>query len=819
MKSPRFFRWCLGVCALLALTPLMWAASPSLSLVLPRGGQRGTEVEFTLHGDRLKDVEEAMFYLPGVTAKELTPAEDGKSVKLKAVIAPECALGEHYLRLRTRSGLSEVKTFWIGAYPQIAEAEPNNDFAAPQKIALNTTIEGVAENEDVEHFAVELKKGQRLSAEIEGIRLNGDFWDPYVAILDAKRFELAAADDTALLSQDGYTQIIAPEDGTYIVQVRDSSYVGSGGCRYRLHVGTFPRPAVVFPASGKAGTEMEYSLVGDAGGEMKKTVSLPSGAAGPFSVFAEAEGVTAPSANIIMASDLDQALEAEPNDDFAHATAVNREPPLAFNGRIEKPGDVDRFKFLAKKDQKFTFIGHARTVRSPLDIVIEIQNKDGAGLAGNDDAAGFDAKIDFTAPADGEYFLTIYDHLRRGGPDFVYTVHATAVKPGLNLSIPQFARSDFQSRQMMPVPRGNRVAAIVNGNRANFGGDLTFEAVGLPEGVTFVSDVMPQSSGGGYPVVFEAAAEAPIAGTLADLVARPVDPNLQHIRGSFGQKLDLMIRDPNQMVYYSSTINKMAVAVVEEAPFKIDVEEPKVPLVHNGALNLKVVATRQEGFKAPITVRMLYLPPNVGAQPTIQIPEGQNEAFYTLNANGNAETRSWKLAVIGEGDAGQGTVLASSGLIPVTVAAPYLGMKIEMAAIEQGKSGPVLCKLEWTKPFEGKARATLQGLPGKAEAPALEITKDQTEISFPVTTAPDTPAGQHKQLFCYLEIPEAGAVIPHNVGHGGVLRVDTPPPAPAEPVVAEAATPAAPAAPEAPAEKQLSRLEKLRLEARQGLKK
>jgi hypothetical protein len=68
-----------------------------------------------------------------------------------------------------------------------------------------------------------------------------------VAILDPKRFELAACDDSALLLQDPVASITAPADGPYIVQVRDSAYGGGATSRYRLHVGTFPRPRAVFP--------------------------------------------------------------------------------------------------------------------------------------------------------------------------------------------------------------------------------------------------------------------------------------------------------------------------------------------------------------------------------------------------------------------------------------------------------------------------------------------------------------------------------------------------------------------------------------------
>ena len=41
-------------------------------------------------------------------------------------------------------------------------------------------------------------------------------------------------------------------------------------------------------------------------------------------------------------------------------------------------------------------------------------------------------------------------------------------------------------------------------------------------------------------------------------------------------------------------------------------------------------------------------------------------------------------------------------------------MKIEMNSIEQGQSGELVCKLTQVRPFEGKAKVKLQGLPNKA---------------------------------------------------------------------------------------------------------
>src|SRR5262249_60207629 len=126
----------------------------------------------------------------------------------------------------------------------------------PQKFPVKVTVEGVVDSEDVDYYAFELKKGQRLSVEIEAMRLGVTFFDPYIAILDSKRFELATSDDSPLNKQDGICSIVAPADGTYVVQVRDSSYGGNGACVYRLHVGTFPRPLSVVPSRAKPGEQV-----------------------------------------------------------------------------------------------------------------------------------------------------------------------------------------------------------------------------------------------------------------------------------------------------------------------------------------------------------------------------------------------------------------------------------------------------------------------------------------------------------------------------------------------------------------------------------
>ena len=223
---------------MLLIHPVLQAASPSLTAIRPVGGQRGTQLEITLSGARLGDAQEIIYYQPGITTVGLKKLDDN-SVRATIKIAPDCALGLHDLRVRTATGISELRTFSVGALKEINEVEPNNDFAAPQAIPMNVTVNGVADNEDVDYFVVEAKKGDRISAEVEGLRLGISEFDPYVAILDSKRFELGVSDDAALAWRDGFTSIIAPQDGKYIIQVRESAYAGNAQLPLSLAPGEF----------------------------------------------------------------------------------------------------------------------------------------------------------------------------------------------------------------------------------------------------------------------------------------------------------------------------------------------------------------------------------------------------------------------------------------------------------------------------------------------------------------------------------------------------------------------------------------------------
>ena len=817
---------------LLAAATQAQAASPILSQVLPRGGQQGSTVEIVLTGQRLNDIHQILFYTPGFTVEKL--AGDEKNVNRATAtvkIAPDCALGEHSLRVATRTGLSTLATFWVGPYETVLEVEPNSEFSTPQAIAINRTVEGRVDNEDVDYYAVEAKKGQRLSVEVEGIRLGGQrnvIFDPYVAILNDKRFEQAAADDTPLLLQDCFASIVVPEDGTYWIEVRDSSYAGNANSRYRLHVGNFPRPQIVFPAGGKAGTELEVRFIGDKAGLPNKKIQLPAKADPAFALLAEAGGQRSPSANRFRVSDFADVMEVEPNENRSKVPVPEVTPPMAFNGIIEKEEDIDYFTFMGKKGQRLTFTAHARSLRSPLDPVMNVyfgEGREFKNLKGSDDVGrNPDSKFDLTLPADGKYYVRITDHLRKGGPDYIYRIEAQVQRPELKTFLPRYGNNDTQARQMIPVARGNRYANVVQVTRRNIRAELDYIAENLPAGVTMHAARLP-SSLDRFPVVFEAAPDAPVGASLVDLKVRQVlTPEEQAkggrtpAEGGYGHSFTL-VRGPGNTDMYATQVDRLAVAVTEEVPFKIEIDKPATPILQRGSMNLKVRAIRKEGFDAPIVLRMLWNPPGIGSRGTVTIPKGQSEANYGLTANGGATVGTWKIAILGEAGTPGGQVFASSMLTDLVIEQPYLNMTIEMAAIERGKEGEVYCKIETLREFEGEADIRLVALPALTTTVPLKITKDTKEISFPVKTELKARAATTKNLFISASIPVGGHKLGQTAASGGQIRIDNPPPPRKNPPPKPKAAPKpAPVVAKAPAEKPkkpLSRLEKLRLLAKE----
>ena len=773
-------KYWLALSLALAGTTTLKAVSPVFNNAYPAGGQRGSELEVDFRGQRLEDFQEVIFYAPGFEVTKVT-GTNANSVKALVKIAPNTALGEHQIRLRTATGISELKTFYVGPLPQINEVEkPANDTKeAAQKIALNTTVMGTVSRDDDDWFAVDLKAGQRLSVEVEGMRLGRELFDPLFTIFKPDGSKLTASDDTALFLQDPATSVIAPVDGTYYIKLEEAPYERNREATYRMHVGTFPRPLAVYPAGGKAGEKLTVKFIGDASGEFTQEVVLPGLPDDKFPIVAQQNGQTAPSPNWLRISPFASVNEVEPNNERAKASGTSQEAPIAFNGIIDKNGDEDWFRFTAKKGQAFEVNVYAQSIRSPLDSVLNIYDKDGRSIAGNDDSGTSDSYVRFNVPNDGEYFIRVTDHLGRGGPNYVYRVEVANVAQTLEYSIPEVNRDDSQGRQSMVIPKGNRFMTLMNIKRSNFGGEVIFDPKNLPAGVKVDVDNIPGNLGT-IPVVFEAAADAPLGYKFVDLQGRLIEKDKdgkqtdRTLPGGLNQKLNLVLGRPNNTIYYSTYAEKLVVSVAEEAPFKINIVEPKVPLVREGSMQLQIVAERKPGFDDPITVYLPFRPPGVGADSSVTIPKGSNSVMYSMNANGGAETKVWRLPALAQATVKGAPLWISSQMAKLEVGMPFVGLKFDLATAEQGHDSKFVCKLEQKIPFEGKAKMKLMGLPNKVTTQEIEITKDMSEAVFPLKVDAQSPVGMHRNIYCSLIIEKNGEQITHNFGARGSLRIAAP---------------------------------------------
>jgi hypothetical protein len=156
---------------------------------------------------------------------------------------------------------------------------------------------------------------------------------------------------------------------------------------------------------------------------------------------------------------------------------------------------------------------------------------------------------------------------------------------------------------------------------------------------------------------------------LSSFAVKHADPKVS-LTSNFYQMAEYIINQPGQSIYVKGEVSKQAIAVADEVPFSINIVEPKAPLVHNGSMNLKIVATRKPGFTAPITIVPLYNPPGVGSASSVVIPENQTETLLPMNANGSAPPKKWRTAVLGTVTVGNGLVVLPQPATIVNAAVP-----------------------------------------------------------------------------------------------------------------------------------------------------
>jgi hypothetical protein len=425
------------------------------------GSQSGTNVVWSAADERkIAEMREKLILL--APKRNGNPAI-AETVTVRVTLAPDAELGDRELRLATPTGMSNPLRFCVGQLVEYnkRELKPSTDLASIRQKRFNNDQKAVAPTEmnitlpaivngqtlpgGVDRYRFQAHKGMGLvvvAAARELVPYLPDavpgWFQAALALYDAKGHELEHADHY-LFHPDPVLHYEIPKDGEYVVEIRDSIYRGREDFVYRITLGELPYVTSVFPLGGPAGAPTTVELRGWNLPVTTLTQTNTEPGVYPLSVR-KGDRV---SNHVPFAVDtLPECLEKEPNDSVARAQRVTL--PIIVNGRVDKPGDWDVFRFQGHAGDTIVAEVYARRLDSPLDSVLKLTDSSGKQLAFNDDnedkGAGLnthyaDSYITATLPADGTFYVHLGDAQHQGGSEYAYRLRISAPRPDFALRV------------------------------------------------------------------------------------------------------------------------------------------------------------------------------------------------------------------------------------------------------------------------------------------------------------------------------------------------------------------------------------------------
>ena len=232
--------------------------------------------------------------------------------------------------------------------------------------------------------------------------------------------------------------------------------------------------------------------------------------------------------------------ETEPNEE----TATDVIPlPAILNGQV-MPGDVDRFRFHAKRGQRLVADVKARALIPYLadavpgwfQAVLALYDSEGRELAFVDDFRfDPDPVLRFEIPADGEYELLIRDSIYRGREDFVYRI-AIGELPFVESSFPLGGRVGESTKVSLKGWNLPAKAMAINGKGRHPGiRRVAVSALDAARPIFFALDSPPEQSDREPNNLWQSAQPVTLPLTINGTINRPGDWDVFQFKGRKGQ--------------------------------------------------------------------------------------------------------------------------------------------------------------------------------------------------------------------------------------------------------------------------------------------
>jgi len=629
-RSLRALAWLLFCAYCLLVADAARADEPAASFIFPAGGQRGTQIELRVGGLCLHDGAAFELIGTGVTASpRITPTEtiwfEGPIIPLPfsqqkedypkdysgaMAIAPDATPGLRYWRLATSQGATPAMKFVVGELPEVIEKEVAGE-AMPVPVTLPVTINGrIFPREDIDEWSFTARQGETIRAEVHSARL-GYPLEARLVLADPAGKPLA--EDTGSLAGDCLVRATAPADGTYSLRIHDVNFSGLQHFVYRLTITHGPHVERVFPLGGRRGAATQFELSGQALPAEPVAIALPADGPRYYRHRLDLAGGQT-NAFAIELDDLPEQMEAEPND-----TATQVAPqtvPAVFNGRIDKPGDVDCWAIAMKQGQPLEIDLRAGRLGSPLEA--ELVVFDGAGKELTRATEG--ASVQIGAAADTTYTMQVSDAFRsRGGPAFAYRLRIAPVPA------PDFALNF--ATDAVTLYRGAQAKLRVTTQRSGgFSGAIKLDVAGLPEGVAAAPAEIPANQPQAeLTLTAEKNAKIRTAQILvrgtAEIADKPVT------RAALLAAAAGLVGPPDGL-----EIDNVLLAVSMPTPFKV-VGRYDITFVPRGSVYRRHYKIDRGGYEGPLVVRMAdrqmrHLQGVSGSSTTV--PAGATECDYPV---------------------------------------------------------------------------------------------------------------------------------------------------------------------------------------------
>jgi hypothetical protein len=706
--------------------------APTLNMPVPLGVQRGTALDLTLTGNNLAEPTGLWTSFPASVTipNDNNNGKDNAKLRLHLDVPKDAPLGFHSIRLATTHGMSNFRLFCIDDLPQIMELDSNRSKSTPQEVSYPCVVVGKAEAESSDYYKISVKAGQRISFEILGRRL-GSAFDPQLTLYDGRSGqELPGghSNDAPGLQADPRLTYVFKQAGEYLIEVRDALYRGGADFWYRLRIGDFPCATVPIPMAGRRGGQVIVHFTGP----MVEGVG-PVEIAIPADPTLTSIPVAPRGANglhgwpvILAISDHEERVEQEPNNEPARA---NRIPvPGGITGQFLQSGDLDHFVFTANKGQRYAIEAQTHELHSPTEVYIVLKDAKGTQLAASNPTAG--PRLDFTAPADGDFTLAVEHLLYWYGPSEAYRITVNPYEPGFELSL---------GIDRFDISPGGTIPISILATRRDYTGPIDVSVIGYPAITGHVT------INAGQP----AAANQPAATLFlsASANAAPGPCNLR-IQGSAAIGGKTVIRDANLRAVVNQNLSglsypphlvlsQIGVAVTEKPPFTLSARVDQPEASRGSPVPVTITVSRTAGFTEEIALSAVNLPANVTAA-LKNIPKSENEIKAQLTPAANAPLGQFTISVTGKAKFKDKQIAVTARPFELALALPF-ELQVEPAVLQLTPGGKAKAKVTALRRagYQGPIEVELRNLPANVTAPKATINMGQTVVEIEITAAAD----------------------------------------------------------------------------------